>query len=91
MRQKKLKRAVAHILKDSKEQGELGLTVGQIRDRLMNGGFKHLPSGRQLGGILKGTDGFYASDKICFYDKDLNGSVTLNLWTIDWMEAQTWM
>jgi len=91
MKQKKLRKAVALILKNSKEQGEKGLTVGQIQERLMNTGFKHLPSGRQLGMILKGTDGFFASDRVTFYDRDLRGSVSLNLWTIDWMEVQTWM
>ena len=91
MRQKKLRKAVALILKSSKEQGEKGLTVGQIRDRLMNEGYKNTPSGRKLGQILRSTDGFLMKDRIVFYDKDLQGSVQLHLWTIDWLEVQTWM
>ncbi len=91
MRHIKLLRAVALLLQASKEQGELGLTVQQIRDRLMNNKYNNVPSGRKLGQIMRTTEGFVVHDRLVFYDKELQGSVRLTQWTIDWMEVQTWM
>ena len=91
MKQKKLRRAVALILQASKEQGEVGLTVEQIRDRLMDRSYNNIPSGRKLGQILRSTQGFIVYDKIIFYDREQRGSVRLTQWTIDWLEVKSWM
>ena len=91
MKQIKLRRAVALILQASKEQGEVGLTVEQIRDRLMDRNYNNIPSGRKLGQILRSTEGFIVHDRLVFYDKEQRGSVRLPQWTIDWLEVQTWM
>ena len=96
MKKIRLRRAIARILFAAQEQGEVGLTVGSIRDRLMNldtaGGtkFKQVPSGRQLGQIMKATRGFIMKDVQIIYDPEREGGRRLHLWVAT-SEVDTWM
>jgi len=92
MKHMRLRRAVARVLMDAKELGHGYLTVGQIVDRLMDGGWsKHIPSTRRLGQILKTTPGFVREDRRYVYDRDRHGCKMLSMWGIREWEVRTWL
>ena len=76
---------------DSVERGENGITVGQVQDRLINTGYKDIPSGRRLGQLMRVTRGFECVDRLHFYDSDRGGSVLLSLWTINESTVREWL
>ncbi len=91
MKQKRLRAAIARVLLDSIERGEGGITVGQVADRLMNNGYKDVPSGRRLGQIMRSTRGFERNERQYIYDSDRGGSVLLSLWTINETTVREWL
>tara|TARA_R100000458_G_C8271631_1_gene246362 strand:+ start:372 stop:647 length:276 start_codon:yes stop_codon:yes gene_type:complete len=91
MKQKRLRAAIARVLMDSIERGENGITVGQVADRLMNNGYKDVPSGRRLGQLMRSTRGFERVDRMHFYDSDRGGSVLLSLWSVNETTVREWL
>ena len=91
MKQKRLRAAIARVLLDSIERGEGGITVGQGADRLLNNGYKDVPSGRRLGQIMRSTRGFERNERQYIYDSDRGGSVLLSLWTINETTVREWL
>ena len=78
MKQRRLRTAIARVLMDSIERGEYGITVGQVKDRLLNTAYKDIPSGRRLGQLMRSARGFERTDRLHFYDSDRGGSVLLS-------------
>ena len=91
MKQRRLRTAIARVLMDSVERGEYGITVGQVQDRLIDTGYKNIPSGRRLGQLMRVTRGFECAGRLNFYDSDRGGSVLLSLWTINESTVREWL
>jgi peptidoglycan hydrolase-like protein with peptidoglycan-binding domain len=91
MKQIRLRRHIAAILTIAKQQGEKGLTVGQVKDRLIDRGYKNIPSGRRLGQVMRVTPGFIMKDRRYIYDTARGGSVQLCLWSINELEVSNWL
>ena len=91
MKQKRLRAAIARVLMDSRERGEYGITVGQVQDRLIDTGYKNIPSGRRLGQLMRVTRGFERVDRMYIYNDERGGSVLLSLWTVNETTVREWL
>ena len=89
MKQRRLRTAIARVLMDSQERGENGITVGQVKARLINSGYGDVPSGRRLGQLMRSTRGFERIDRQYIYDR--GGSCLLSLWTINELTVREWL